>query len=96
MAVYVIASATVTDPSWIEEYGPAVAAMVEAAGGKYLVRDMAPNHLEGDSAVPTVIVVIEFPSEAQARSFYDAPEYQRFKEMRLAGTTGDMFMLQGL
>ena len=54
MAVYVIGSVTVTDPSWIEEYGPAVDAMVQANGGKYIVHDLEPNHLEGGDTVPTV------------------------------------------
>ena len=96
MAAYVIGSVTVQDPSWLEEYGPAVNAMVEANGGKYIVRDLEPNHLEGDGAVPTVIVVLEFPTAEQARAFYDAPEYQSFKRKRQAGSTGDLFLVAGL
>ena len=34
MTVYVVGTLTVTDPSWIAEYGPAVDAQVQAAGGK--------------------------------------------------------------
>jgi len=96
IAVCVVGLVTVTDPSWLEEYGPAVNAIVEANGEKYIVRDLAPNHLEGPGAVPTVIVLLEFPSEEQARGFYDGPEYQRFKEARQAGSTGDLFMMAGL
>ena len=47
MAAYVIGAITVTDPSWLEEYGPAVHALVESHGGKYIVRDMETVHLEG-------------------------------------------------
>jgi uncharacterized protein (DUF1330 family) len=96
MAAYVMGSVTVTDPSWLEEYGPAVAGMVEANGGKYIIRDLAPTHLEGDGAVPTVIVVLEFPSVEQARAWYDSPEYQPYIKMRQAGAHGDLFLVEGL
>ncbi len=96
MAAYVIGAVTVQDPSWLEEYGPAVHAIVEANGGKYIVRDMEPNHLEGDSAVPSGIVILEFPTAEQARAFYDAPEYQPYKQKRQAGSTGDLFLVAGL
>ncbi|HJN61257.1 MAG TPA: DUF1330 domain-containing protein [Alphaproteobacteria bacterium] len=96
MAVYVIGSVTVTDPSWIEEYGPAVDAMVQANGGKYIVRDLEPNHLEGGGTVPTVMVVLEFPTAEQARAWYDSSEYQPYIKMRQAGASGDLFMVSGL
>ena len=68
MTVYVVGMVTVTDPSWIAEYGPAVDAQVQAAGGKYIVRELEIEQLEGSSAVPTVMVVLEFPDKAAARS----------------------------
>ena len=96
MAAYVIGSVTVHDPSWLEEYGPADNAVVDANGGKYIVRDLEPNHLEGGGAVPTVIVVLEFPTAEQARTWYDSPEYQPYIKMRQAGASGDLFMVSGL
>ena len=96
MAAYVIGTVTIHDPSWLEEYGPPVKAMVEANGGKYLIRDLEADHLEGDGAVPTVIVVLEFPSTEQARNWYNSPEYQPYIKMRQAGATGDLFLVAGL
>lgn len=96
MAAYVIGSVTVHDPSWLEEYGPAVDAMVKSNGGKYVARDLEPNHLEGGGAQPTVIVILEFPSVTQARAWYDSPEYQPYIKMRQAGATGDLFLVAGL
>jgi uncharacterized protein (DUF1330 family) len=96
MAVYVIGSVTVHDPSFLGEYGPAVDAMVQANGGKYIARDLEPNHLEGSGAVPTVIVVLEFPTAEQARASYDSSEYQPYIKMRQAGSSGDLFMVAGL
>ena len=96
MAAYVIGAVTVQDPSWLEEYGPAVDAMVQANGGKYIVRDLESDLLEGDGAVPTVIVVLEFPSTEQATAWYNSPEYQPYIKMRQAGATGDLFLVAGV
>ena len=59
---------TVHDPSFLEEYGPAVNAMVEANGGKYIVRDLEPNHLAGGGTVPTVMVVLDSVSSPGLRN----------------------------
>ena len=96
MAAYVIGAVTVQDPSWLEEYGPAVDAMVQANGGKYIVRDLESDLLEGDGAIPTVIVVLEFPSTEQAKAWYNSPEYQPYIKMRQAGATGDLFLVAGV
>ena len=96
MAAYVIGAVTVQDPSWLAEYGPAVEALVQANGGKYIVRELEPDHLEGGGAMPTVIVVLEFPTTEQAKAWYDSPEYQPYIKMRQAGATGDLFLVSGL
>ena len=43
MSVFVVDRVEITDPAWIEGYIPAVEALVESHGGKYLVRS---NELE--------------------------------------------------
>ena len=96
MAAYVIGTVMIHDPSWVEEYGPAVKSMVEAHGGKYLIRDLEAHHLEGDGPVPPAIVVLEFPSTEQARNWYHSPEYQPYIKLRQAGATGDLFLVSGL
>ena len=35
MPAYLIGGVDVSDPSWLEEYGPKVEALVEKHGGKY-------------------------------------------------------------
>ena len=46
--------------------------------------------------MPTVIVVLEFPTTEQAKAWYDSPEYQPYIKMRQAGATGDLFLVSGL
>ena len=96
MAAYLLGIVTVTDPPWIEEYGPAVGAQVEAAGGKYIARDMEVEHVEGSAGQPSVIVMVEFPDKAALRSWYDSSEYAPYIQKRQAGSTGDLFIVDGL
>ena len=96
MAAYVIGMVTVHDPSWIEEYGPKVEAIVEAHGGKYIARSTEPEKLEGGTPLPTATVVLEFPTIEQARSWYNSAEYQPWIKLRQAGSTGDLILVDGL
>lgn len=96
MAAYIFAQLDIQDDSWVAEYIPAVHAMVEAAGGKYLVQTPDVEHLEGDSAAPSITVLIEFPSVAAARTFYQSAEYQPQLKVRLAGSSGNMWLMEGV
>ena len=96
MAAYVIGMVTIQDPSWVEEYGPKVEAMVEANGGKYIVRTTETEKLEGDNPLPTVTVVLEFPTIEQARSWYNSAEYLPWIQARQAGSTGNIVLVDGL
>ena len=60
------------------------------------MRELEIEQLEGSSALPTVMVVIEFPDKAAMRSWYDSSEYAPFHKMRQAGSTGDIFMVNGI
>ena len=95
MPAYIIGTVTVTDPSWVESYIPNVQAQVEAAGGRYISRG-EPEHLEGEAGQPSVAVIIEFADKDAARAWYDSSEYAPYREARQAGSTGDLFLLDGL
>ncbi len=96
MAAYCIGLITISDPSWVEEYSPKVQALVESHGGKYLVRNMEMEKVEGEGAAPTVSVILEFPSMAQAKAWYHSDEYAPLLKSRLAGASGDFIMVDGL
>ena len=96
MAVYVIGQVTVTDPSWLEEYTPKVQALVESHGGRYLARNTEIEKLEGDDAIPSAAVILEFPDQASLKAWYDSAEYAPLREARQAGSNGTLLMLEGL
>lgn len=96
MAAYVIATVTITDPSWLQDYAVNVAKMLEEYGGKYHVRSMGTEQLEGDGPAPSSVVVIEFPSMEKARAWYNSDDYAPFITARQAGSTGSLLLVEGI
>ena len=96
MTVYVMAFVKVKDPAWIEDYVPNVEALVQAHGGRYLVRDTEVHQVEGGGAVPDVAVIIEFPSADHAQAFYEDPQYQPYLDARKAGADTTLVLVEGL
>ena len=96
MSVYVVGRVMITDPSWVEGYIPAVEAIVESHGGKYLVRSPEMDVVESNGEAPNVVVVIEFPTKEAAQAFYMSAEYQPWLEARKAGADSELILLDGL
>jgi uncharacterized protein (DUF1330 family) len=94
MAGYLIAEIEVTDPAGYEEYRRRVPASIERHGGRYLVRGGATETVEGDWK-PRRLVVLEFPSLAQARAFYESEEYQALKAIRVRCSRGSVVLAEG-
>ena len=94
MPGYVIAEVEVTDPAGFEEYRKTVAATIEKYGGRYAVRGGAVQVLEGDWQ-PKRLVVLEFPSAAQARRWYDSEEYREPKALRLKTARSRLIIVEG-
>ena len=94
MAAYVIADVSVTDPGGYEDYRRGVLATVERYGGRFLVRGGAVQVAEG-SWQPARVVVLEFPTMADLRRWYDSPEYRPLKAMRLRTARTDVIFAEG-
>ena len=95
MSAYLIAHLTVTNPDAFEAYRAAVPEVIAHFGGRYLVRGGEVETLEGDWRVPR-LVVIAFDSMAQAKRFYDSPDYQEILPLRLAAAEGDVVLVEGV
>ncbi len=52
MSVFVVGRVEITDSAWIEGYIPAVEALVESHGGKYLVRSNELEVVESNGEAP--------------------------------------------
>lgn len=95
MAGYLIAHLDVTDPEGFEAYRAKVPAVIAQYGGRYLIRGGAVEAVEGDWTVPR-LVVLAFDSVAQARRFYDSPEYQAILPLRLNASKGTVVFAEGV
>ncbi len=94
MAAYVIVDLEVTDPARYAEYRQRVPATLAAYSGRFLVRGGEHEVVEG-SWRPRRLVVLEFPSLAQARRWYDSEEHREPKAIRLTASNAHLVVVDG-
>jgi uncharacterized protein (DUF1330 family) len=94
MPGYLIASIDVHDPETFAKYRDEVAPLIAKFGGRYLVRGGELDHREGRLPVKR-LVVLEFPSLAEARRFYESPEYAPLLKLRAGCTHSDLALVEG-
>jgi uncharacterized protein (DUF1330 family) len=95
MAYYVIFDVTIHDLPKYQQYMAKIKPVIEAAGGRYLVRGGVHMVIEGDWR-PTRLVIFEFPSLAAAQSFYGSPEYQTLKALRQEASSANIVGVEGV
>jgi len=81
MPAYVVAQLHVTDPEPLGRYAAAVMEVTERFGGRYLFAGPGSTGLEGEPQ-PDAMAIIEFPSAADARRWYESADYAPLKELR--------------
>ncbi len=92
---YMINEITVTDPAAYADYVRQAPAVVEAFGGRYIVRAGAVTPAIGEP--PTArIVLVEFPSRQAAATFLASPEYQAILPIRQAASTSRAYIVDGV
>lgn len=95
MAAYLIADVDVADGAAYETYRQQVPAVIAAYGGRYLVRGGATEPLEG-SWSPKRSVLLEFPSMAALKSFWESPEYRPLRALRERAAKSNIIAVAGL
>lgn len=95
MPAYVMADVTVTDLPAMEEYRKQVPATLAKYGGRFLVRGGAHQVVEGDWK-PNRLVVLEFPSLADAQRWYDSEEYRAPKALRMRAGRTSVVIVDGV
>jgi uncharacterized protein (DUF1330 family) len=85
---------SVSDPAKVEAYRKLAAPVMQASGGRFLVRgDPAKTYEHG---VMQRVVVIEFDSVAQAIAVHDSPGYQAALKALGDGAVRDLRIVEGL
>jgi len=91
MTCYVIGHIEITELHRYRDYAAAVMTQVGAIGGKVLAAGPA-NVVEGPP-MPNQNVIIEFPDEAAVLTWYESPEYQAVRPIRLEATASSQIAL---
>lgn len=94
MPAYIIVDVTITDPLSYEEYKKLTPATIAAYDGKFIVRGGQTETLEGDWQ-PGRIVVLEFPTVARAKEWWNSDSYTVAKSIRHRAATTKMIVVGG-
>ena len=93
-AAYLIGDIEVKDLDTYAKYAAGVPDTVAAYGGKYLVRGVSGEVLEG-SWTPKRLVVLEFESMERLKAWYNSPEYADLKKLRQSASKGNLIFAEG-
>jgi len=93
MSVYIIASYDISDPEGYEHYVPGVVPLLAKHGAEILVASYDARAIEGDKR--GVYVVLRFASEQAALAWYNDPDYEPVRKIRLDSSTNGTMVLAG-
>lgn len=94
MSGYVIVELDVTDRDGFAEYAKLVPSIIEAFGGKYLVRGGKHETIEGDWN-PKRVVVLEFESVERAKEMFASKEYAPVAAIRHRTAKSNVIIVEG-
>lgn len=95
MKAYVIANIDVQDPVRYQDYIKLTPGTIEPYGGRFIARGGRLEKLEGELPANRV-VVLEFPSFAQAKAWYDSEGYRVARAIRQSASTGSLVLVEGV
>jgi len=95
MPAYVVVNIEVQDPVRYEEYKRLAPPSIAVYGGRYLARG-APVGVREGSWSPRRLVILEFPTLAQAQAWWESPEYAPAKALRQSCAGTQLVITEGL
>jgi uncharacterized protein (DUF1330 family) len=95
MPAYVVVEIEVLDAERYETYKSMVPPTLAVYGGRFIVRGGAAETLEG-AWLPKRLVILEFPSVAQAKAWWESTEYAEAKTLRQASARTQMIVVEGV
>lgn len=95
MSVYFAASIRIHDPKEYDKYLASAGSVFAKFNGRYLAVDECPEVLEGEWDY-TKFVLIEFPTDADFRAWYESDDYQSIVKYRLQSALCNTILVEGL
>ena len=93
-AYFLFDNVQINDRAELSRYGKEASKLVAEHGGRYVAVGVAPEVVEGDPGLRSV-VLIEFPDEESARAWYEAPAYQPLKAIRQRAVRNNAVLIAG-
>jgi uncharacterized protein (DUF1330 family) len=94
MTAYLVLDFSIKDLRGFMPYVEAIPAFIAKHGGRYIVRGVEPEVMEGDWT-PARMVILEFPSSDHARAFLNDPEAQELFALRKHTTVSKLVLVEG-
>ncbi len=95
MPAYIVARLDVKDPTLLKDYLAATPSIIRKFRGRFIARGGATVTLEGP-VESRRIVLIEFPELADAKAFYDSPEYSEVRKLRQSAAVAEFIAVDGV
>ncbi|MBV5344719.1 MAG: DUF1330 domain-containing protein [Rhodoferax sp.] len=92
MTAYLVVDSILTNPELYEEYKP----LVEKYGGEYMARGGSVSLKENKLWTPTRMVLVRFPTSADAEKFYESVEYQEVLKISNSSADRTVLILEGI
>ena len=96
MSAYVISEVEVLDEVQGQRYRELAAASIALHGGRYIVRGAEPEVPEGDWPSEQRVVVVEFPTMGQLRSWYHSSDYAEALAVRQTALARRLIFVEGV
>jgi uncharacterized protein (DUF1330 family) len=93
MPAYFVIDLDIHDAGGFDEYARAVSPILQKYDARYLVRRQPVEVLEGEWT-PKRLTVIEFPSKARAREFYDSREFREIAGLRFRSAKANLVLVE--
>jgi uncharacterized protein (DUF1330 family) len=94
MVAYVISDVEFLDPDGVATYRTLAQESIAKYGGRYIVRGGAIETVEGDWT-PKTIIIVEFPTMARAREWYQSSDYAEALKVRQYALKRNLVFVEG-
>lgn len=91
---FLISRPVVHDPEAFKAYAAKAIPLVQSYGGVYVVKSDTVTALDGEYDGRRLIIM-RFDDIERFHAFWDSEEYQELRKIRLAASTGDVWLVPG-
>lgn len=96
MSAYIVGRMRILNRDWMDEYFSQVPALIEAHGGRFLVKGGEPGQLEGSDTLPDAAFILHFPDRASAEAFWHSDAFAPLIKLRQTGSELEAQLYSGV